>query len=105
MNHNHSFSIHLPRDSKSKNLYETHSVWKGVWYKVFDLTVEVIPGDVDSNDEVDVRDVTALINYILKGTGNNIDTDAADVNGDGEVDVRDVTALINLILKGDNPNP
>ena len=54
-----------------------------------------IPGDVNGDSTVDVRDVTELINMIL----GVIDTNsAANVNGDETVDVRDVTALINIIL-------
>ena len=53
-------------------------------------------GDVNGDGNINVSDVTALVNMIL-GT---ITTDkvAADVNGDGKVNVSDVTALINIIL-------
>lgn len=56
---------------------------------------KVIVGDVDGNDEVNVSDVTALVNIIL---GNAADSHAADVDGNGEVNVSDVTALVNIIL-------
>ena len=54
-------------------------------------------GDINGDGEVNVSDVTALINKIL---GSSTYTDAVcDINGDGEINVSDVTALINLILK------
>ena len=54
-------------------------------------------GDINGDGEVNVSDVTALINKIL---GSSTYTDAVcDINGDGEINVSDVTALINAILK------
>ena len=56
-----------------------------------------ITGDINGDGEVNVSDVTALINKIL---GSSTYSDAVcDINGDGEINVSDVTALINLILK------
>ena len=57
-----------------------------------------IPGDVNGDDVVDVRDVTALISNILGRSIANFDDSKADLNGDNEIDVKDVTALIKLIL-------
>ena len=55
------------------------------------------PGDINGDGEVNVSDVTALINKIL---GSNIYSNAVcDINGDGVINVSDVTALINMILK------
>ena len=54
-------------------------------------------GDINGDGEINVSDVTALINKIL---GSSTYSDAScDINGDGEINVSDVTALINLILK------
>ncbi|MDO4512381.1 MAG: dockerin type I repeat-containing protein [Bacteroidales bacterium] len=53
-------------------------------------------GDVNGDGEVNVSDVTALINKIL-GTAEFADA-VCDINEDGQVNVSDVTALINLIL-------
>ena len=56
-----------------------------------------ITGDINGDGEVNVSDVTALINKIL---GSSTYSDAVcDINGDGEINVSDVTALINMILK------
>ena len=56
-------------------------------------------GDVDGDSKVDVSDVNAVINIILK---TKLATDYpgnADIDNDGKVDVSDVNAIINLILK------
>ncbi|MDO4510988.1 MAG: phosphodiester glycosidase family protein [Bacteroidales bacterium] len=55
-----------------------------------------VKGDVNGDGEVNVSDVTALINRIL-GTASYPDA-VCDINADGQVNVSDVTALINMIL-------
>ena len=54
-----------------------------------------IPGDVNDDGDVNVNDVTLLINMIL---GIVEMTEAGDVNASGNIDVNDVTLLINMIL-------
>ena len=64
----------------------------------FTEKVNVVLGDVNGDNNVDVDDVTALIAAVLSGTP--VDPTAADVNGDNLIDVDDVTALIARILSG-----
>ena len=52
-------------------------------------------GDENGDGEVDVRDITALIDVIMNSITNN---PRADVNQDGDIDVRDITALIDIIM-------
>lgn len=54
-------------------------------------------GDIDGNGEVNVSDVTALINHILNTA--TYDSTLCDIDGNGEVNVTDVTALINILLR------
>ena len=61
---------------------------------------EYIPGDVDNSGEVDIQDVTAMIDYLLSGNPNGINLDAADLDANGEVSINDLTELIDIILKG-----
>lgn len=51
--------------------------------------------DVNLDHEVNVSDVTTLVDYILSGQGYNV---RYDVYEDGCVDVVDVTALVDFIL-------
>ena len=53
-------------------------------------------GDINGDGEVNVSDVTALVNQIL-GTAQ-FDSATCDVNADGSIDVSDVTTLVNIIL-------
>ena len=53
-------------------------------------------GDVNSDGEVNISDVNALIDMILTQSA----TTAGDVNSDGEVNISDVNALIDIILGG-----
>ena len=53
-------------------------------------------GDVNSDGEVNIADVNAIIDMILTGT---VDP-AGDVNGDSEVNIADVNAVIDIILNG-----
>ena len=61
-----------------------------------------IPGDVNGDEEVDVADVTALVNIICGAEIDNgeliIDYPAADVDGNDTIDINDVKALLQIIL-------
>ena len=54
-----------------------------------------ITGDVNSDHEVNIADVNAVIDIILSGSGN---LTAGDVNGDHEVNIADVNSIIDIIL-------
>lgn len=57
-----------------------------------------ILGDVNRDGEIDVNDVSALVN-IIQGRDSDFDYDydAADMDGNGEYDVTDVSEIINII--------
>ena len=57
-----------------------------------------VPGDANGDGNVDVNDVTTVINYILGKNPDPFIFDNANVNGDSNVDVNDVTMIINMIL-------
>lgn len=56
------------------------------------------PGDANEDGEVNVLDITTIINYILGANPSPFNYNNANVNGDDAVNVMDVTAIINLIL-------
>ncbi len=72
----------------------------GSWVTfVIDLGDELenmLLGDLNADDSVDVLDVIILVNYILSPA--TVELDGADINDDGEVNILDVVALVNLIL-------
>ena len=59
---------------------------------------QLLKGDVNGDGDVNVNDVTVLINYILGKNPTPFVEANANVNGDEGINVNDVTALINLIL-------
>ena len=54
-------------------------------------------GDVNLDGCVDVRDMAALLDAILKGVTASLPS-TADVTADGDIDVRDMAAILNIIL-------
>ena len=78
---------------KGWNVYKTNG------YELSTYVGEVISGDVNGDNEVNVGDIMAVINY-MAGKTTGIDKKDADVNGDGKVNVGDIMAIIN-IMAGD----
>ena len=76
---------------------------ESVWSNIQQVTLvgggdELLIGDVNSDGEVNIGDVTAIIDYLLGTPGENFNGEAADVNGDGDINISDVTAIIDLLL-------
>lgn len=55
-------------------------------------------GDVTGDNSVDIDDVNAVINIILKVKNEDEYPGNADLTNDGEIDVDDMNAIINIIL-------
>jgi hypothetical protein len=60
-----------------------------------------IPGDLNSDGQVDIADVNAVINMML---GKAFPTPVGDVTGDDSVDIADVNAVINMMLGKTQPS-
>ena len=58
----------------------------------------VIMGDVNGDGEVNIADVSMVIDIILSGDVEIEAGKAADVNNDGEINISDVNTLIDIIL-------
>ena len=78
---------------KYLSAYQTASEWCDFTNIKGDLT-EI--GDINLDGNMDVTDVTTLMNMILNGETANLEL--ADINADGKVNVSDVAALINIVL-------
>lgn len=64
-----------------------------------ELQPEFPLGDVDGSGVVDIEDVNAAINIILKTKTTDQYPGSADLDNNGVVDIEDVNAIINIILK------
>ena len=64
------------------------------------VTKASMKGDVNMDGQVDISDVTELINIMLGSVLCNYDPAAADYNSDGKIDITDATMLINRLLYG-----
>jgi hypothetical protein len=70
-------------------------------YTVADITDQYsyLKGDVNNDDEVNIADVSAIIDLLLDNV--TIDEDLlkrADVNNDDEINIADVSAIIDILL-------
>ena len=63
---------------------------------------QLLRGDVNMDGGVDIADVTALIDYLLTGSGLE-SLEGAECNEDGNVDIADVTSLVDYLLSNNWP--
>ena len=56
-------------------------------------------GDVNKDGDIDITDITFLIDYLL-GLDVDIDITAADCQIDNKINIADVTKLIDYLLNG-----
>ncbi len=61
---------------------------------------QVMRGDVNGDENVNIADVTALIDYLLSGNEEGVVLANADCNVDNAINIADVTALIDYLLSG-----
>ena len=79
------------------NLLGTHVIRGFVDYSKIIHGADFIRGDINGDREVNISDVTALVDYIL-GKATSYDASVCDVNADNEVNISDVTSLVDIIL-------
>lgn len=77
--------------------YPNAAMTIGACRAFFQVTEDQETGDVNGNGNIDVADLTKLVNYIL-GIDNVILSDNADVNSDEAINVTDVAKLVNILL-------
>ena len=56
-------------------------------------------GDANRDNRVNVTDIMAVANYILKIPSSSFNEKAADVNNDNRINVTDIMGIANIILK------
>ena len=58
----------------------------------------IIIGDINMDGQVNISDVTILIDFLLGNEVSPFDSQAADMNPDGDINISDVTMLIDYLL-------
>lgn len=58
-------------------------------------------GDVDGDGDVNIKDVTVLIDALLGIVGDSFYYESADLNHNGRIDIGDVTSIVDNLLNGD----
>lgn len=61
------------------------------------MAASSVRGDTNGDGDVNIADVTSLIDYLLSGDGE-VNPECADVNRDGAIDIADATTLIDYLL-------
>ena len=54
-------------------------------------------GDVNGDGELNILDVTQMVNFIIEGQGSSYD-ECGDINDDGNLNILDVMTLVYTIL-------
>ena len=65
----------------------------------FDIGSLSKKGDVNGDDETDIADAIAIVNYLLNKPSTTFLQSAADVNDDDIINVNDAIAVLNIIVK------
>jgi PKD repeat protein len=68
------------------------------------VSLAYVCGDANGDDQVNILDLTYMINYLYKSGPPPVPEESADTNGDGNLNILDVTYSINYIYKG-GPEP
>ena len=58
----------------------------------------ILRGDANDDGEIDMQDVTLIVNYILGTPAETFNAEAADANGDGKINMPDVMYIVNYLL-------
>ena len=71
------------------------------WYKFVNIEGygSAGPGDVNGDGNVNIADVSELIDYLLGHSGGDFYEDGADVTGNGIINIADIAELIDMLLR------
>ena len=68
---------------------------RGIWDFIIDENIDVLYGDINEDETINIQDVILLINIILNESNFIVE---GDINQDQTIDVIDVVLLVNMIL-------
>ena len=63
------------------------------------MNEQQLAGDANGDCEVNISDVSYLIDYLLMGCISSFHTENADLNNDNKVDIGDLSVLIDILLQ------
>jgi uncharacterized protein YacL (UPF0231 family) len=88
--------------NSGKPLFSCYAVSSSVQTPAYIFKANVEPaglrGDVNNDENVDIADVTAMIDYLLSGM--EINETNADADRDGNLNISDVTAIVDYLMTG-----
>ena len=100
----HYTNVQLIVPTGCAQAYQQANTWKKFQHiSETDFPSDAIRGDVNGDGQVNIADVTALIDLLLSGNTNN--NPGADANQDNMINIADVTSLIDYLLSGAWPEP
>ena len=72
---------------------------RGIWDFILDENFDVISGDINDDNSINIQDIILLVQFIL-GTLNPSDYQflAADINSDDQLNVSDIILIMNIVL-------
>ncbi len=74
---------------------------RGIWDFILDENYDIILGDINGDNIINIQDVIIVISFIL---GNNIASDnqiiVSDLNQDNAINVLDIVLIVDLIFEG-----
>ena len=72
---------------------------RGIWDFIVDENINIVLGDLNDDDVINIQDVILLVNISLSVIEpNEHQIIAGDINEDGIIDILDIISCINIIL-------
>jgi hypothetical protein len=72
---------------------------RGIWDFVLDDNYNIISGDLNDDDNVNIQDIVILVNVLIGGWElTETQMQAGDMNDDGFIDILDIVQVVNIIL-------
>ena len=74
---------------------------RGIWDFVLDENYDLIIGDVNQDNNINIQDIIIMIGFILiNDYPNELELLASDLNQDNSINVLDIVMVVDLIFGG-----
>ena len=72
---------------------------RGIWDFILDENFDLILGDINDDEVVNIQDIILIIQFILETIEpSEYQSTAADINGDNDLNISDIILIMNIIL-------